>query len=147
MGTYVRLLMVAVVSLSVLFGCSKASKPMPLTKENVVTYMQKMGTAAKNSTPKDIEEAQGNTGKQKDLYYTSFVEPLEKMGYSYDKTIGAIASQLLAKTLRTPDTETTVMLSDLLAFAKNSRGIAFRFGFISKETKELLDQVSLIFPR
>lgn len=145
MNMFFRLLVLGVCL--ALCGCGKPTKPMPLTKENVAAYMQKMETAVKSITPKEYEEAKGNTARQKELYYRTFVEPMEKMGYSYDKTIGVISSQVLSKTLRTTDTAMTVMVSDLLAFAKNSRMTSFNYGFISKETKDLLDQVSLIFPR
>lgn len=101
----------------------------------------------KSTDPKEYEAARGDANKLKQLFYKTYVEPMEKMGYSYDKTISDIASNVLAKTLRTADTAMTVMLSDLLTFAKDTRGAAYEYGFISIETKELLDQVSLILPR
>jgi ribonucleotide reductase alpha subunit len=144
---FLRLFLLFGVCLSLSCGCSKPDKPMPLTKEKVANYMQNMETAIKSITSKEVEEAKGNPDKQKQMYYKTFVEPMEKMGYSYDKTISVIATQVLAKSLRTTDSVMTMMVSDLLALAKNSRAPAYQFGFISKETKELLDQVSLIFPR
>ena len=147
MNKFLRLFLLFGVCVSLLCGCSKHDKPMPLTKENVTHYMQNMEAAIKSITAKEVEEAKGNPDKQKKMYYKMFVEPMEKMGYSYDKTISVIANQVLAKTLRTTDSNMTMMVSDLLAFAKNSRTAASQYGFISKETKELLDQVSLIFPR
>src|SRR6266540_1449720 len=128
-------------------GCSKPDKPMPLTKENVSNYMLKMEATMKSTTPKEYEEANGNATKQKEVFYKCFVEPMEKMGYSYDKTVSDVASKVLSKTLRTTDSAMTVMVSDLLTFAKDTRESGYRLGFISKETKELLDQVSLILPR
>lgn len=147
MNKFLRLFLLLGVCVSLSCGCSKPNKPMPLTKENVANYMQKMETAIKSTNPKEYEEAKGNPNKQKEVFNKSFIEPMEKMGYSYDKTISVIANQVLAKTLRTTDSAMTIMVSDLLAFAKNSRAAAYQYGFISKETKELLDQVSLIFPR
>ncbi len=147
MNKFLRLFLLFGVCVSLSCGCSKPDNPMPLTKENVVNYTQKMQTAIKNTNPKEFEEAKGNLDKQKKIFYKMFVEPIEKMGYSYDKTISVIANLVLAKTLRTTDSAMTIMVSDLLSFAKNSRTTAFQYGFISKETKELLDQVSLIFPR
>ena len=147
MNKFLRLFLLFAVCVSLSCGCSKPDKPMPLTKENVANYMQKMETSIKSTNPKEYEEAKGNPKKLKEVFYKSFIEPMEKMGYSYDKTISGIANQVLAKTLRTTDSAMTIMVSDLLAFAKNSRATAYQFGFISKETKELLDQVSLIFPR
>jgi hypothetical protein len=144
---FLRLVLLFGVCVSLSCGCSKPDKPMPLTKENIANFTQKMQAAIKSTNPKEFEEAKGNPDKQKKMFYKMFIEPMERMGYSYDKTISVIANQLLAKTLRTTDSDMTVMVSDLLAFAKNSRATAFQYGFISKETKELLDQVSLIFPR
>lgn len=142
-----KLIVLFGVCLSLSCGCSRHDKPMPLTKDNVRNYIEAMGAAIRTTNPKDVEEAKGSTQKQKEMFYRSFVEPLEKMGYSYDKTVGDLASKLLTKTLHTSDAEMTVMTSDVLAFAKNTREISFKLGFISKETKDLLDQVSLIFRR
>lgn len=147
MNKFLRLFLLFGVCVSLSCGCSKPDKPMPLTKENVANYMQKMEAVTKSITSKEVEEAKGNPDKQKIMYYKMFVEPMEMMGYSYDKTIGVIATQVLAKSLRTTDSVMTMMVSDMLALAKNSRAPAYQFGFISKETKELLDQISLIFPR
>jgi hypothetical protein len=144
---FLRLFLLFGVCVSLLCSCSSHDKPMPLTKENVANYMQKMEAVIKSITSKEAEEAKGSPDKQKQMYYKMFVEPMEKMGYSYDKTISVIATLVLAKTLRTTDSVMTMMVSDLLALAKNSRATAYQYGFISKETKELLDQVSLIFPR
>jgi hypothetical protein len=120
---------------------------MPLTKENMTAYMQTVEATLKSTNPKEVEEARGNPAREKELFHRSVVEPMEKMGYSYDKTIGDIANKVLAGNLRTTDTVMTIMVSDTLAFAKNMRESAYQYGFISKETKELLDRVSLIFPR
>ena len=147
MNKLVRMVLLLGVCLSLACGCSKHDKPMPLTKENITNYMQKIATAIKSTDPKEFEATKGNRNKLKQMYHKTYIEPLEKMGYSYDKTISVIANQVLLKTLRTSDSDMTMMFSDLLAFAKNSRATAYQFGFISKETKELLDQVSLIFPR
>lgn len=144
---FLRLVLLFGVCVTLSCGCSKPDKPMPLTKENVTDYMRKTDAVIKSTNPKEFEEAKGDADKQKKLFYQSFIEPMEKMGYSYDKTISDISNKVLTKTLRTPDTATTIIVSDLLAFAKNTRETAYKHGFISKETKELLDQVSLIFPR
>lgn len=143
-----RLLLLLGICASLACGCSsKPDKPMPLTKENVASYMQKMAEIAKGTSPKKLAEAQGSPDKQKKMFYKSFIEPMESMGYSYDKTVGDLAARVLARNIPGTDTATTMMTSDLLAFAKNTREAAYQHGFISKETKELLDQVSLIFPR
>lgn len=147
MSKFLRLVLLFGVCVFLACGCSKPSKPMPLTKENVTAYIQKANEAMKNISPKEVEEAKGNPAKQKELFRRSFVEPMEKMGYSYDKTISDIAKGLLDKSMRTTDTAMTIMVSNLLAFAKNTRETTLQYGFISKETKELLDKVSLIFPR
>lgn len=147
MNKFLRLVLLFGVCVSLSCGCSKPDKPMPLTKENVSNYMQKMQAVMKSTDPREVEEARKNPEKQKEVFYKSFIEPMEKMGFSYDKTISDLANKVLAKDLRSIDPAIAMIASDMLSFAKNTRETTLQHGFISKETKELLDKVSLIFPR
>lgn len=140
------LLLTGVWALS-LVGCGKKEAPMPLTSENVATYERNIEVAVKGINPKDLADVKGDQEKKKRVMYLCFIKPLEQMGYSYDKTIGDLAGKLLTKNLVTPDSATTMKVSDMLTFAKNSRETELKFGFISQDTKQQLDRVALIMPR
>lgn len=127
-------------------GCGKPNAAMPLTQNNVTQYRQQMEAAIKATTPQQFAETNGNPEKQKKVMYNCFIAPVEKLGFSYDKTIGDIAGKVLAKNLQTPDSATTDMVRDMLVFAKNARETELKHGFISQQTKGLLDKVSQIFP-
>jgi hypothetical protein len=139
------MLLSVVVALS-LAGCDKANTAMPLTQNNVTQYRQQMEAAIKATTPQQFAEINGNPEKQKKVMYHCFIAPVEKLGFSYDKTISDIADKVLAKDLQTPDSATTEMVRDMLVFAKNARETELKHGFITQQTKGLLDKVSQIFP-
>ena len=147
MNKFVRLIVLFGVCLSLSCGCSKPDKPMPLTKENLTQYLRNTQAVTKRTDPKEYETAKGDPNKQKMVFYKFYVKPMETMGYSYDKTISDMAGKFLAKTLLTTDPAFSMELSDLLTFAKDTREAAYQLGFISVDTKGLLDQVSLVLPR
>lgn len=126
-----------------LSGCGKSGKAMPLTKENLTEYQHKVEAAVKSTTPREFKECGRDPLQQKKVIYLCIVEPIEQMGYSYDKTIADLAGKVLAKDLGRPDQATAVMLGKMLRFAGGAREMEYQLGFISGDTKLLLDRVNL----
>lgn len=146
-----RVIATAGICAALLCGCTsntvREKDPMPFTKNAIVQYMQKSNAVVKATNPAEVLASKGNPEKQKELMYKCYIQPMEACGYNYDKTITNLCKALLAKRVNFPDMETTIMFSDLLTFAKDTRDFEFKSGFISQETKDLLDKASVILPR
>ncbi len=146
MKKFIRLFLVTGALVSLLLGCSKADKPMPITKENITKYMQNAKAAVRSTNPKEFEEAKNSPVKQKEMLYKSIIEPMEKMGYSYDKTVYDIADKIILKKLVTTDATMVTMIRAIIDYAIIWKEVSLANGFISKETKGQLEKVNLLLP-
>ncbi len=126
-----------------LSGCSKSEKAMPITRENVTSYMQRVDSAVKGATQAEYMAARTDTAKQKELFYRSFVKPMNDMGYGYDRTIYAMTSKVLKKEMPVTDGQMAPLVGDMVVLARFTKEAAFKYGFISTDTKALLEKLNV----
>jgi len=122
-------------------GCGKSDRAMPLTKENVMAYREKLVGSRDEITMKDRQEAQKSLHGTRRLFAQTFVAPMEKLGYSYDMTVRSFAEKLEKGELASGDPETRTQVEGFILMAKSTADFAVKNGFISLETKKVLDRV------
>jgi len=140
-NTVATMLLYAAITL--LCACSKADQPMPLTKENIMSYRSKLVAARDKMTAKDRETAQKSLDGSKKLFAQTFVEPMQELGFSYDQTVKSCAEGLEQGKLKDADQETRTEVEGFLVMAKSVDEFAAKNGFISADTKKSLDRIQL----
>ena len=95
-------------------GSKKSDEPMPFTESNVKKYIETTTEISKNLTAIEQEELNRAIAEQKrgqnyetkgvELVKRVLVQPLEKMGYSYDKTLNAGARKVINKEYTSKET-------------------------------------------
>jgi len=122
-------------------GCGKSDKVMPITKDNINSYRNKLVQSRDKMTVKDREEAKKSREGSKKLFAQTFVEPLEELGFSYDKTVKATAEKMVEGKMADVDPETRQQAQGLVLMAKSTSDFAVQNGFIALDTKKVLDRV------
>jgi len=122
-------------------GCGKADKAMPVAKEAITAYRGKLVESRDRITAKDRDQAGKSPDGTKKLFAQTFVEPMEKLGYSYDKTVRQFAESLEQGKLAASDPETRTQVEGFLLMAKSTGDYAANNGFITPETKQALDRI------
>lgn len=131
-------------------GCAKSapisltkSEPMPLTKENILAYMQSMNQHGQGITVKEAEEAKGDEKKQAEVIRKMLVAPMEEMGYSYDATIRAAATKIVEKDYSATDYEMLSMLSTFMMMPAKMADKLVQFNIILPETRDVLQKIKM----
>ena len=119
-------------------GCTKSDSPMPLTKENIIKYLKAMAEAGNGMSAKEADEAQKNEAVRAEAMKKMLVQPLEKMGYNYDKTIGAAARKIVDRDYPVGDSEFQMALIGLLQVPGQMKDFLLKYNIITAETKDLL---------
>jgi hypothetical protein len=132
-----------VAMLALMLACSKPEQPMPLTKENIVSYRNKLVDSQNALTAKDRENASKSPEGAADLFSRTFVKPMEDMGYSYDKTIRLYAHDIVDGKIPVGDPDVKTLAEGVVLMAKMTGDVALKNGFITEETKKLLDRINL----
>lgn len=128
---------------ALLAACGKPDRAMPLTREHVLHYKEKLVESQNSITAKDREKARTSPEWTARLFAKTFVAPLEEMGYSYDKTIHSFAEKLIEGKMPAGDREVTGLAEGVIVMAKSTEDFAAKNGFISGDTKKLLDKINL----
>lgn len=123
-------------------GCAK-SEPMPLSKENILAYMESMNQHGQGITVKEAEEAKGDEKKQAEVMRRMLVEPMEEMGYSYDATIRAAATKIVEKDYSAADYEMLSMLTTFLMMPAKMADKLVQFHILSPETRDVLQKIKM----
>ena len=133
----------AVALLALMLACSKSDQPMPLTKENIQSYRDKLVESQNALTTKDREKARNSAEGEAELFSRTFVKPMEDLGYNYDKTIRLYAGSIVEGKIPARDPETKTMAEGLVLMAKMTEDVALKNGFITDETKKMLDRINV----
>ncbi len=146
MKSFLRSLVVLGVILAFFPGCSKQQKAMPITQKNVAEYMQGVDKAVKGINPSEYAATKGDEAKHKEMFYRTFIKPMNDLGYDYDKTIHAIAEKVLKREIPATDVQMTRLIGDMIVLGRFTKDGAFKHGYITKETKELLEKIAAAPP-
>jgi hypothetical protein len=128
-----------------LAGCGFKDEPMPLTKANIDKYMERVNRAAAK-----MQEKQAEVGEEKfladekmrdEFVRIVLVVPMNDTGYSYDKTINAIARRFLNTDLPPMGWEQYSMLFSVIKPAVQVRQTLLNNRHISPETSDMLIKV------
>jgi hypothetical protein len=123
-------------------ACTK-NEPMPLTKKNILSYLQKMGEYSQSITIKETESAKGDEKKRAEMLRRILAKAVEDMGYNYDKTIRIAATKIIEKDYPATDFEMQNSLTAMVLLPVQLREELVKLNIISRETKEVLDKIKI----
>jgi len=125
-------------------ACGKTDREaMPITRENILVYQEKLVESQDTITGREKQAVHESPEKAAKVFRKTFVAPLEEMGYDYDRTVRAIAQALLDGTVPGNDPEVRAMAEGVIVMAKGTEPFAVKHGFISPETKKVLDHINV----
>ncbi len=128
---------------ALLAACAKSDRAMPPTRENIQQYKNKLIESQNDITTKDRERARTSPEGAARLFRKTFVEPMEELGFSYDKTVNSFAERIVDGKLPKGDPELKTQVEGIIVMAKSTGDFAVKNGFISGSTKKLLDRINV----
>lgn len=140
MQTLNRMLILLLVLSCIGFTGCKGGREMPATSENIMNYLNKVDLAQKSVTPAEDEKAKTDEKASEQLIAKVLVTPMTEMGFDYDKTINSYARKVLEKNLP-GDPRVQQMMIQTLEIANGVKEIIVKNGYITNDTKVLLDQL------